>query len=136
MKGLVRPIALASFAVVVALPALAGLAPSEPRPAARIEMAEANPSAADHTAYLQKAREELQVWRVKLDDFGARAKTDSIEARKAAADDLNTAWAKAKEASAKLETAGDADWESAKASFQKASDELAATWKKARADVK
>lgn len=136
MKTLLRLFFIAPFAVIGALPASAGLAPSAPRPAAPWEMAEAKVSTGDHTAYVQKAQAELQVWQVKLDEFGASAKADSKDARKAAADDLNKAWAKTKEASARLETAGEADWESAKASFQKASDELAATWSKVRAEVK
>ena len=58
------------------------------------------------------------------------------EAQKSAVNDLNAAWTKASDAAAKLETTRAADWESAKASFNKASDELAATWSKVRAEVK
>ena len=129
-------IALASFAVTGALPAAAGLAPSAPHPAAQVKMAEADASAADRATYAQKARADLQAWRVKLDQFGERAKAESNAARKTASEDLNKAWTKAKEASARLETAGAADWESAKAAFKKASDQLAALWAKVRAEMK
>ena len=137
MKAIrVCSIAIASFAVIGALPAVAGLAPSAPRPAAQVKMAEADASAADRATYAQKARADLQEWRVKLDQFGESAKADSGAARKTASEDLNKAWTKAKDASARLETAGAADWESAKASFKKATDELAAMWAKVRAEVK
>lgn len=129
-------IVLASFAVTGALPAVAGLAPSAPRPAAQVKMAEADASAADRATYAQKARADLQEWRVKLDQFGKGAKAESDAARKTASENLNKAWTKAKDALARLETAGAADWESAKASFKKASDELAAMWAKVRAEVK
>ncbi len=73
-KMLIRPIVIVSFVAIGGLPALADLATPTPRPAARVEMAEAGPSTAD--------------------------------------------------------------WESAKALFEKASDEMAAKWAKLRADVK
>ncbi|MGO8738898.1 hypothetical protein [Rhodoblastus sp.] len=99
-------------------------------------MAEAGASSADRATYAQKARAELQEWRVKLDRFGESAKAGSNEARKSASEDLNKAWTKARDASARLGTAAAADWESAKASFKKATDELAAMWAKVRAEVK
>ena len=137
-KHLVGPlIMMASFVLAGAWPAAADLAPSAPRPAAQVQMAEASSSAAvERGAYTQKAREEMQQWRVKLDQFGESAKAGSNDARKAASQDLDAAWAKTKEASARLETAGEADWEMAKVSFKNASDALTATWTKARATVK
>jgi uncharacterized membrane protein len=133
-KILVRSIVVASFALVGALPAAAGLAPSAPSPA--VQMAEAGPATADRASYAQKARADVQEWRVKLDRFGESAKTDSRAAWKTASEDLNTAWIKAKDASARLETASEAEWNSAKVSYKQASDELAAKWTKVRADVK
>jgi predicted HicB family RNase H-like nuclease len=130
-------IVIASFALTGAMPAVAGLAPpSAPRPGAQVIMAEADVSVADRATYAQKAQAELQQWRVKLDQFGERAKADSNETRKSMSEDLNKAWTKARDASARLETASAADWESAKAAFKKASDELAALWAKVRAEVK
>ncbi len=135
-KMLIRSIVIASFAVVAGLPVLANLAPPAPRPPAQIQLADASPSTADRNAYAQKARADLQVWRVKLDQFGESVKTESKAARATASEDLNAAWTKAKDASAKLETARAQDWESAKASFEQASDALSAKWAKVRADVK
>jgi len=136
MNILIRAIVIAPSSLIGALPATANLAPSAPHPVAQVKMAEAGPSTADRDAFAQKARAELQEWRVKLDRFGENAKAGSKEALKTASDDLNKAWTKAKDASAKLETARAADWESAKASFRTASDELAAMWTKVRAEVK
>lgn len=136
MKNLVRSLLIAPLALWVVAPAMAGLAPSAARPAVQVQVAEASTSPADHNAYAQKAHEEVQSWRTRLDTFGVSVKADAKQARQAATEDLNAAWVKANDASARLETAGAADWESAKVSFRKASDELAATWTKVRADVK
>ncbi len=100
------------------------------------QMAETEALPPGHDAYLQRVRAEMGEWRVKLDKFADRAAAKSQEARKAAAADLNEAWRKTRDAAARLETASAADWESAKASFKKASDELAAAWSKAVAEAK
>ena len=89
-----------------------------------------------HDAYLQSARDEVRAWRVRLDKFADSATAESQEARKAAAADLDKAWSKTSDAAARLETASAADWRSAKASFKKASDELAAVWSKTVAETK
>jgi hypothetical protein len=136
MRTLIIRLLVAPIALMSALPAMAGMAPSAPRPSALVQIAEADASAAEHAAYAETARAELQVWRVKLDEFTASAKDDVKAARKAASDDLNKAWTKTKDASVRLETAGAADSESAKATYKNASDAMAATWTKARADVK
>jgi len=135
-KLLIRSFVIGSIIVTGALPASADLAPAEPRPAAQVEMAESGATTADRTTYAEKARAEVQEWRVKLDQFVESANTGSKEARKTASEDLNKAWTKTKDAAARLETAGAADWEIAKASFQNASDELAAKWAKLRAEKK
>ncbi len=135
-KILIRPIVVATFALTGALPAAADLAPPAPRPSVHVKMAEASPSTAERGAYTQKAREHVQQWRVKLDQFGESAKAGSSEARKAESQDLDASWSKAREALARLETAGAADWEMAKVSFKESSDALAATWTKIRAEVR
>jgi hypothetical protein len=135
-KLLIRSFVIGSIIVTGALPASADLAPAEPRPAAQVEMAESGATTTDRATYAEKAHAEVQEWRVKLDQFVESAKTRSKEARKTASDDLNKAWTKTKDAAARLETAGTADWEIAKASFQNASDELAAKWAKLRAEKK
>jgi hypothetical protein len=135
-KILIRSVFVAPFVLVGGLSAMAVSAPAELRPAAQIKMADAGTSATDRATYEQKARAELQAWRVKLDQFGESAKAESLEARKTASDDLNKAWAKAKEASARLEASSAAEWESAKASFKTAADDLSAKWTKLRGDAK
>ncbi len=132
-KMFVRTIIVASFALMGAWSAAANLAPPEPRPP-EVTTAEAGPSNSERGAYTERAREHMQQWRVKLDRESA--KTGSSAARKAASQELDNAWSKVREAPARLETAGAADWEMAKFSFRKSSDELAATWSKARAEVK
>jgi antitoxin component HigA of HigAB toxin-antitoxin module len=136
MKNLIRSLLVAPIALWIAAPANADLAPSAPRPAAEVQVAEASTSPAEHKTYAQQARDGLDVWRGKLNDFGASAKADAKGTRQAATEDLNKAWVKANEALARLEVASTADWESAKTAFGKASDELATSWTKARADVK
>jgi hypothetical protein len=121
MNILIHTIIIATFVLMGALPATAGVAPCARGPAALLKMADAG---------------DVKEWRVKLDKFDESAKVDSKEAQKTAAEDLNKAWSKASDAAAKLETTSVADWESAKASFNRASDELAATWTKVRAELK
>jgi hypothetical protein len=115
---------------------LADIAPSTQNPAAEIELAEAGPAAGDRASYAEKAHAEVKEWRVKLDQFGDSAKTKSTQAWKSASEDLNAAWARTREASSRLETAGAAEWDSAKVSYKQASDALALKWAKVRADVK
>jgi hypothetical protein len=55
---------------------------------------------------------------------------------KAAKNDLNKAWTKAKAASSRLQTAGAEGWASAKTSFEEASRELADAWDKIRPEDK
>ena len=136
MKILVHAIVIAPFVLSGALPATAGMAPCAPQPVALLKMADAGAFAADRGACAQKAKADMQEWRVKLDQFGESAKIDSIQQSKTTIDDLNKAWARARDSATKLETAGATDWESAKASFRKASDELSATWTKIRSDAK
>jgi hypothetical protein len=131
----VHALVLAAF-VIAGGPALAELAPTSPRPAAPVALAETDPASADQASTAQKARAEVQEWRVKLDAFGESAKTHSSEAWKTASENLNTAWIKTREASTRLEAAAKADWKSAGASYRQASDELAAKWTKVRADLK
>jgi ABC-type sugar transport system substrate-binding protein len=90
----------------------------------------ASVSTADRETYVQQAREEMQQWQLKLKDFSDKTRTKATDANIAAQKDFNEAWAEADVASQKLETAGAADWESAKSSFKKASQKLAAVWQK------
>ncbi len=136
MNRLVHALVIAPFVLAGALPAAAAEAPCAPGPATLLKMADAGAYNANRGACAQTAQSNIKEWRIKLDKFEENAKVDSKEAQKSAVKDLNAAWTKASDAAAKLETTRAADWESAKVSFNKASDELAATWSKVRAEVK
>jgi hypothetical protein len=90
----------------------------------------ASVSTADRDSYVQQAREEMQQWKLKLQEFSDKTQTKAAEANIATQKDFNEAWAEADVASQKLKTVGAADWESAKSSFKKASQKLAAVWQK------
>lgn len=74
----------------------------------------------------------MQDWQQKLHAFSETAKAKGEKAGDAAAHELNTAWTKAQAQAHKLQTAGAEDWESAKASYEKASRELADAWDRNR----
>jgi hypothetical protein len=80
--------------------------------------------------YVQKARDEVQAWQQKLHDIREKAKIRNSEASITAQNDFNAAWTETEDAFHKLETVGAEDWESAKISFNKASQKLAAIWEK------
>jgi hypothetical protein len=136
MKTLIRGVVIAPLALIGALPAVAASSQRGLPAVANVKMAAADASTTDRSTYAQKARADVKEWRRKLDEFGRTAEAKGKEARKAAMDDLDTAWTKVRDASAKLETAGTASWASAKASFENASDAMSETWKKARAQIK
>jgi hypothetical protein len=97
---------------------------------ASIRMASVADSAADKETYLQKVRDEMQEWQRKQHDFREKARTKASADNIATRNNFNAAWARAEAASHKLMTAGAADWQSAKSSFEKASQKLAAVWRK------
>jgi uncharacterized membrane protein YhiD involved in acid resistance len=129
-----RILPAATVTSTLLLVAMAGTLPAAAQPiqhtssASSVQMASV--STADRDSYVQKAREEMQQWHLKLQDLGEKARTKATEANIAAHKDFNQAWTEADAASQKLETAGTADWESAKSSFKKASQKLAAVWQK------
>jgi hypothetical protein len=90
----------------------------------------------ERTTYTEKARAEMLVWQQKLHDFGERSKVKATDAQTRATNDLNQAWADTEAASARLESAAAEDWESAKTSFRKASDQLAVAWRNIGAEAK
>ncbi|HEV7982365.1 MAG TPA: hypothetical protein VGP86_05670, partial [Xanthobacteraceae bacterium] len=57
-----------------------------------------------------------------------KAKTDGQKDAAAAQHDLNEAWAKTQAEARKLQAASAEDWERAKISYEKASQELADAW--------
>lgn len=135
MKIFDRSIVIASFALVGALPAAAQSPTAAPadRPSQTVSV---GASAADRDSYVQQAQGKVRQWRGKLDEFGLKAEKDGKEARKAASADLNKDWNRVKDASAGLKTASAAEWEGAKAAFEKASGELSAAWDKAVAKAR
>jgi hypothetical protein len=115
--------------LISVLPA-AGQSIQPPQSAASSRMAAVADSKTERDTYVQKARDEVQAWQQKLHDVRENAKTRNSEASIAAQSDFNTAWTETEDAFHKLETVGAEDWESAKISFQKASQKLAAIWGK------
>ena len=100
------------------------------QPAASSKMAAVADWKTERDIYVQKARDEVQAWQRKLHDIREKAKTRNSEASITAQNDFNTAWTETEDAFRKLETVGADDWESAKISFNKASQKLAAIWEK------
>jgi len=86
----------------------------------------------ERDTYVQKARDEVQAWQQKSHDIREKAKTKNTKASIVAQNDFNTAWTETEDAFHKLETVGSEDWESAKISFNKASQKLAAIWEKVK----
>ena len=80
--------------------------------------------------YVRKSKDEMQTWQERVHDFGETAEAKGDEANAAAKSDLRKAWADTEAQSRKLETASADGWEGAKASFEKASQNLKDTWHK------
>jgi hypothetical protein len=101
-------------------------------PAARVQLAANGDLAPDRDTYTQQAQADIEAWRQKLRDFGATADAKGDETRNAADADLTRAWNNAEAAGHRLAISGDAEWASAKSSFEQASRELTAAWDKRR----
>ena len=86
-----------------------------------IQLVAGGDSIADRDAYTQKARDIMHEWQQKLHDFSEKVKAKGQEDGKAAENELNAAWTKAEAEQHKLEIASAEGWESAKVSFEKAS---------------
>jgi hypothetical protein len=93
-------------------------------------------STTDRDSFTQKAQADMQDWQKKLHEFGQQAEAKGQEAGSAAQSGLNDAWIKAKAASRKLKTVGDEGWQGAKASYEKASQNLTDAWHKVHPDDK
>jgi hypothetical protein len=119
--------------LIGALPA-AGQSIQPTQPAASSGVAAAADWKAERDTYLQKARDEVQEWQRRQHDF--REKTRNSEANIKTRKHFYTAWTEVENASRKLETVGAEDWESAKVSFHKASQRLAAVWEKIKSQDK
>jgi hypothetical protein len=93
-------------------------------------------SSADHDTYAQKVRGDMQDWQQRLQAFGEKAKSQGRQADNATANALNAAWSRTQEGAHKLQTATAEGWESAKASYEKASNDLAGAWARIRPEDK
>ncbi len=122
--------------VVVGTLALAGASPAadQSNPASDQNVSVGTASSRDpvveRSSYTQTARDEMKLWQQKLRDFDAKMQVKTTEAKARASKDLDDAWTETNSAFSQLETAGEADWSGAKASFKTASAKLAVAWQK------
>jgi|GEM_PF-1412374 len=133
MRILIPSIVLGPLMLVGALPAAAGHPVAF---ATQIQLAAGSDPTGDRDTYSQKARDDVQAWQRKLHDFSAKTQAEGRKDATAAQHDLNEAWTKAEAAANKLQTAGADGWESAKISYEKASQDLASSWDKVRDQFK
>jgi hypothetical protein len=128
--------------VLIGMLALTGAAPAAAQAqldkSASVGMATKDDRAAEMNNYTNHAQGEMNLWEQKLRDFNAGAVTNATDPQKSANENLNKAWTETRTAWSQLVkvglnvgTDGANDWASAKASFQTASDKLAAAWQKA-----
>jgi hypothetical protein len=122
------PLVIGTLALAGASHAAAQSKPSDQ--SVSVGVATSRDSTAERSSYTQKAHDEIRIWQQKLDDFDAKVQAKTTEAQTTASKDLDDAWIQTKMASSRLETAGDADWNSAKISFRSESDKLAVAWHK------
>ncbi len=89
-------------------------------------VAMANP--ADRTTYLRKKDSKMEEWRSEIGHFAERTQEKATAAGDAASHEIHIAWSHVEQASAKLDVAGEDGWDSAKAAYERASQDLEATW--------
>ena len=125
--------------IVIGMLALAGAAPV----AAQLKDDEAtsvgappHDSAAERNSYTNFAQSEMRMWEKKLHDFNARLDTSATVNKTNAPKSLDSAWTETRTAWDQLVkvglnagTDGATVWDSAKVSFQTASQKLAVAWK-------
>jgi len=129
MKIIAVSILVGSLSLIGALPvSAAGRSAFAVGPGASMRVSAGDDSTGDRDAYTRKAHDSVNDWQRKLQDFGKKVGAAGDETGKAAESDMNAAWGKTEAASRQLETAGDKGWDSAKAAFEKASNDLADTW--------
>jgi hypothetical protein len=130
MRSFIAPLLIGVLVLAGASPAAAQLKPASDQKGVSVGMAPTRDAAAERENYTQKAQDEVRIWQQKLHNFDAKAQVKATEAEASASKALDQAWTETKTASARLETAGRKDWDSAKASFKTASDKLAVSWHK------
>ena len=133
MRIFFASIVIGPLALFGALPAAAGQLISSDTP---IQLAASGDSTTDRDTYAQKARDDMHQWQQKLHDFDKKAKAKGQEEGNAAGNELNAAWTKADAEQRKLQSASAEAWESAKTSFEKASNDLKDLWDKIRPEDK
>jgi hypothetical protein len=129
MKLFIAPLLIGSLALAGVSPAAAQSKPASD-PGTSVGMSPARDAATERSNFTQQARDEVRNWQQKLHDFDAKAQVKATAAEASASKELNEAWAETESASGQLETAAEADWVSAKASFKTASNKLAVAWHK------
>jgi hypothetical protein len=129
MRFFIAPMLLGTLALAGVSSAAAQSKP-QPDKGTSVGLATTRDPAAERNSYTQKAQDEVRIWEQKLQDFNAKVQASASRAKAGATKDLNDAWAQTKTASARLETAGEKDWASAKTSFQRASHKLTVAWHK------
>jgi hypothetical protein len=123
---------LAALVLVGPLPAAGQSSPTK----SSITSTASGDATADRNTYTQQARDDAQAWQQKLQSFNEAAEARGRKDLTTAENDLNEAWIKSETERHELETASAAGWESAKASYQTASRELADAWDRNRAREK
>ena len=120
--------------MMIGILVLAGMSPavaqSKSDQGTSVGVATTRGSTTERSSYTQHAQDEIRIWQKKLHDFDAKVQVKATDAQASASKDLDDAWTETKSASSQLETAAEADWDSAKASFKKASDKLTVAWHK------
>jgi uncharacterized membrane protein len=129
MKLFIAPLLIGSLTLAGVSPAAAQSKPASD-PGTSVGMSATRDAAAERSSFTQQARDEVRNWQQKLHDFDAKAQVKATATEAKASKVLNDAWTETKNASSQLETATEADWESAKASFKTASNKLAVAWHK------
>ena len=89
-------------------------------------VAMANP--ADRETYLRKKDSKMGEWRSEIGHFVEQTEENATAAGEAASHEIYTAWSRVEQTSAKLDVAGQDGWDSAKAAYEQASQDLEATW--------
>jgi hypothetical protein len=129
MNNLIATMMLGTFAIASLSPATAQSKPLSSQ-TGTVGVAGSRDATGERGSYLQQTQDEMRIWAQKLHDFDANAQVKATDAQARASKHLQDAWTETKNASSRLETAGEADWNKAKASFKTASAKLAVAWQK------
>ena len=129
MRFFFAPIVVGTLALAAASPVAAQSKPASDQ-SVSVGTANSRDPAAERNSYTRTAQDEMKLWQQKLRDFDAKMQAKATEAKARASKDLDDAWAETKSAYSQLETAGETDWNSAKASFKTASAKLVVAWQR------